>query len=248
MRNRYILPLLLALFAFTGYAFAQEEAGLSLRLNRDFGSSFGTQIQGTFSFRVDGPADLERVVFFIDEQAVAESSEAPFRYQFRTGNYADGLHSFHAVGYTAGGQELTSNRLQREFISSSDSGRQAMTIIVPILLLSVGGTAVAMWVANRNRKQSGSAAITGLFGGTICPNCAKPYAIHIWSINLMASRLDRCPHCRKWKFITRYPPEALQAANEAMIKAQKGETAVANPLSPEEQLRQKLDNSRFDDL
>lgn len=127
-----------------------------------------------------------------------------------------------------------------------DSGR-TLYIVLIIIGLSLGGRAISSWLANRNRQKVGLPPIHGPLGGTICPNCAQPYAFHLWSFKLLLSRLDRCPRCGQWKIVKRYPPDVLEAAAEAALAVQKGKTAVSSPLTPEEQLRKKLDDSRFDE-
>ena len=122
-------------------------------------------------------------------------------------------------------------------------------IVIIILALSLSGRAISAWLANRNRQQVGLPPIRGPLGGTICPNCAKPYAFHLWSIKLVLARIDRCPHCGKWKIVKRYPQDVLEASAEAMTAAQEGATAVSlHPtLSHDDQLRKNLDDSRFED-
>ena len=69
---------------------AQSEE-LTLSLTRDFGSGgFNSDIQGTFTVKAGGPANLERVQFFLDEVLLGEDSEAPFAIQFVTDNYPTG--------------------------------------------------------------------------------------------------------------------------------------------------------------
>jgi hypothetical protein len=80
MLRNSCLFLLLALFGWVGLALAQDDAALSLSLSRDVGAGFGNQIQGMFSFRVTGPANLERVVFLIDDQEMAKIQKHPFVY------------------------------------------------------------------------------------------------------------------------------------------------------------------------
>lgn len=230
----------------TGTLFAQESARLLLRLNRDFGSAFGSRIQGTFSFRVDGPNDLVRVVFLIDGESIGEDDEAPWRSQFRTDDYVDGLHRMSAIGYTADDQELRSNEIQRVFISDRQAGQYVLTLLVPVAILIIGGYALTAWIANRGRQQSGRPPASGILGGAVCPNCRHPYALHLWGINLVAGRLDRCPHCGKWALVRRASPEALQAAVELWNEEGKPSDSAA-PLSDEERLRRDLDESRFDD-
>lgn len=240
------LFLLLALFGWVSLASAQGNTTLSLSLSRDVGAGFGTQIQGMFSFRVTGPANLERVVFLIDDQEIGQDAEAPYRLQFRTDNYGAGVHTLSATGFTTDGRQLTSNTLRREFITGSASMGRTLTIIIPILILIIGGRVLSSWIANRNRQKVGLPPIHGPLGGTICPNCAKPYAFHMWSFNLVAFRIDRCPHCGKWKVVKKYHPDVLAASAEAMMKT-KDESAKPPSLSADEKLRRQLEDSRFDD-
>jgi hypothetical protein len=246
MQRIYYLFSLLAFLGWAGIASAQDGPALSLRLSRDVGAGFGSQIQGTFSFHVTGPASLERVVFLIDEQEIGEDTEAPFRLQFRTGNYAAGVHTLSAVGFTTDGRQLSSNSLRREFITGSAATRRMLAIIIPILILVVAGRAISAWIANRNRQKAGLPPIHGPLGGTICPNCAQPYAFHIWSFNLVAFRIDRCPHCGQWKIVKKYHPDLLAASAEAMMKAKERSASQTSP-SPDEKVRQQLEDSRFDD-
>lgn len=246
MRRTYYLLWLTIFLGWVSLASTQDDAVLHLSLSRDIGAGFGSQIQGTFSFRVTGPTNLERVIFLIDDQEIGEDTAAPYRLQFRTGNYAAGTHTLSAIGFTVDGRQLTSNKLRREFITGSAAYRRTLTIIIPILILVVGGRAISAWIANRNRQKVGLPPIHGPLGGTICPNCSKPYAFHIWSFNLIAFRVDRCPHCGKWKIVKKYHPDVLAAAAEAMMKA-KDESGRGPLLSPDEKLRQQLEDSRFDD-
>lgn len=242
---------LLKLFVFllvlsrTSFVLAQEEPQLRLTLSRDFGYGSGLQMQGTFSFRVEGPADLQRVQFLIDGEMIAEDTEAPFRYQFQTESYSLGVHTLTAVGFTIAGQELHAAELHREFVSGDVVTQNMVWIIAPIVLLVVGGLAISGWIANRGQKQTGQVAYTGPFGGTICPKCNRPFALHIWKLNLAVGALDRCPHCGKWSMVNRVAPAALQAAAEAMA-AKTAESSPA-PLNEQEKLRKQLEDSRFND-
>lgn len=230
-------------------AVAQSEDGLTLSLSRDFGTGLASGIQGTFSYRVSGPDDLVSVSFYMDDQLIGEDSEAPFRLQFKTDNYAVGVHTLYATGVTQDGRELTSNTINRNFLSSSEANRSMVTIVVPILLLALGGVILRVWLTNRDNKAHGTALanVNGPFGGTICPKCGKPFARHIWGINLVAGKYDRCPHCGKWSLVRAMHPDVLNAAVEAMQEAE----AAQNPSQPgdlddEERRRKRLDDSRFD--
>ena len=242
MKHIRLLLLFVVLLLGKTAVFAQEDQ-LTIRLNRDFGSGFGTQIRGTFSIRVSGPDNLERVEFFIDDERIGEDNEIPFRLQFRTSNHENGIHTMKAVGYTTNGQELVSNRITRQFISASQSTNKALWIIVPILVLGLGGRFLSSWIANRGRRESGKPVVNGPLGGTFCPKCGEPYAIHLWSLRLVTVRADRCPHCGKWAIVHRAHPDDLNAALDEK------ETAVSTPPSTQtnDDLKDLLDDSRFTD-
>ncbi len=245
--KRKIWLLLLLWLSSTTVLYAQENS-LSLRLSRDFGYGSGAQVRGTFSYRVTGPEDLERVVFLLDNETIGEDTEAPFRLQFHTENYALGEHTLSAIGYTSSGAELHSNTLQRNFVSSSQANNVILWIVVPIVILAVGGRFIAARLANRNRREDGKPAISGTWGGTICPNCGRPYAIHFWSFKLVVARLDRCPHCGKWKMVRRMPQEMLEAAAEAWETTDAAPATKEAPENAEQKLQDQLDDSRFDDV
>jgi hypothetical protein len=235
-------------------ALAQGESELVLTLSRDFGYSSGTgRIQGTFSMRVSGPDNLQRVVFLIDGQLIGEDSQAPFSIQFHTGNYPLGVHTLSAVGFTSDGRELRSNETRREFVSADEGGRTALKIAIPIVGVTFGMILLStlLPVILRRRKSAGiplgAPRSYGLLGGTICPKCGRPFGIHIWGLNLLAGKLDRCPFCGKWSLVRRASPEALKAAEAAELEmADRSESAPSD--SPEEALRKDLDESRYLDL
>ncbi|MFZ1399193.1 MAG: Ig-like domain-containing protein [Candidatus Promineifilaceae bacterium] len=239
--------LLLTLIWGVGTAVAQDNNQLTLNLSRDFGTGLGSNIQGRFSFRVEGPDTLTRVSFYIDDQLVGEDSEAPFRLQFETDDYPLGNHTLYAIGFTADGQELQSNRITQNFISGSSANRTVLLIVVPILVLSIGGTLLAAWFTSRGNKGGNPANIKvhGPFGGTICPKCHKPFARHIWGLNLVVGKYDRCPHCGKWSLVRAMPPAVLDAAVEAMeAEAQQNQPKPAADNA--ETWRKRLDDSKFD--
>lgn len=233
-----IVAVVIFLWLWTILPLQAQEERLTLRLSRDFGSAVGVQIRGTFSYHVTGPADLERVVFLLDGEPIGEDRDPPFRLQFRTERYETGLRTLSAIGYTSSGDVLQSNVLQREFMSSDQALNAIMWIIGPILLVSVAAAILAIWL---NRRAQSQGTVGGLFGGAICQQCGRPFAIHFFAINLVTARLDRCPHCGKWQMVRRASPEALAAASE------KNTAVSAPPSAPEKSLRNELDDSRFDD-
>ncbi|VAW30179.1 hypothetical protein MNBD_CHLOROFLEXI01-2952 [hydrothermal vent metagenome] len=254
MKQRWLLYcfLLLGMVFVGGTAVAQSNNTLTLRLSRDFGTGIGSNIQGTFSYRVSGPDDLASVTFYLDDQIIGEDSEAPFRLQFMTEDYPLGIHTFSAIGLTKEGQELTSNSLTRNFISGSDATRSTLYIAAPILLLSFGGIFISWWLTSRKNKANRKKDILdvhGTWGGTVCPKCNKPFARHIWGINIGIGKLDRCPHCGKWSVVRRVHPDILiNKAVEAMQQAEASNTHHSTPDSADEEAsqRKRLDDSRFD--
>ena len=226
---------------------AQDEPTLRLRLSRDFGYGSGTSVEGTFSYRVEGPDNLTEVTFFMDGEVVGSDSEAPYRLQFKTENYELGWHEMWAEGVTADGARLQSNSIRREFVDPQAATSSTVIIVVVLVVLTVGGRLLTNWIANRGRRQTGKPAISGPVGGTICPKCNQPFAMHIWGLNMGLGKFDRCPHCGKWSVVRRVNPDLLAASAEAAEMAARQETAVSEPLSDEEKLRRQLDDSRFDD-
>lgn len=219
---------------------AQEDQTIDLNLRRDFGSSIGGQIAGTFSYRVTAPDEIVRVEFLLDDMVIGVDEERPFRLQFQTSNYAPGTHTMSVIGYTADEQAYPSNTITRLFQSGRDSTNSTLWIVITIVLLSLGGRFLANWIANRNGTPTSN--VTGLLGGAICPNCGRPFAIHLWSPHFFGNRLDRCPHCGKWNMVRRAPVSDLEAALKAM-----NEPAESLPsLPPEDDFKRRLDDSRFE--
>lgn len=232
-------------FLFPTIIWAQS-SDISLRLNRDFGASTGAGIRGTFSYRVEVPDNVVSVQFLLDGEVIAEDMESPFRYQFQTQNFAVGRHTLQAVATTTDGTILESNVLTRTFVSQSDSMSGVLWVLIPLLMLSFGGRWLTGRIAKRNNKSDADRdyPVHGMLGGTICPSCQRPFAFHIWSFNLIAFRIDRCPHCGTWSRLRRMNPTILEAAYE--------NAENLPPINPTEttdadDLDQRLDDSRFTD-
>src|SRR5512135_481752 len=165
----FLLVTLISLLAVAGVV--AQTTGLSLSLSRDFGyGGFGGEIQGLFSMRVTGPADLARVEFYIDDIKIGEVDKAPFNLQFSTDNYSLGAHQLHAVGFSTTGQEYTSNIITPTFVPAQSS----MKVILPVLgivLAAVLLSAVVPLIASRRKHASiplGSERNYGINGGAIC--------------------------------------------------------------------------------
>lgn len=257
MKKKIIIPLsILAVLWFAAMhpVLASAQAALSLRLSKDFGYSSGTgKIQGTFSMKASGPDNLSRVIFYIDGKQIGEVSQAPFNLQFNTDSYSLGIHTLSASGYTTDGAELQSNEIKAEFVTASQGWQAALKIAIPIIVLAFGAmlfSALGPALMGRGKKSSlplGAPRNYGALGGTVCPKCGRPYSRHIWGMNIVVGKLDRCPYCGKWSIARRATPQELKLAEEAELQMAQNESQVPTQ-SEEEKLRKELDNSRYQDI
>jgi len=227
---------------------------LFLRLNRIFGyaSLAGKQIQGVFDMKASGPADLQRVQFYVDDELIAEDLEEPFAVRFSTDQYALGMHRLWAVGLTASGRELKSQEVELEFVTAEEGMRAGLRFVMPLMVIVFGSLALAyagmLFSTSRMRDLPlGAQRKYGLAGGAICPRCRRPYSRHFWSMNLGAGKLERCPFCGKWAVVRAMPLEALrQAEKDELALAQAG--AIGASESEEERLRKSLEDSRYREM
>jgi hypothetical protein len=248
----FIYCLLILLFLLPLPAHAQDDE-FSLRLSRDFGySGIGNNdIQGTFSYRVTAPDIVVRVEFLLDGEKIGEDTESPFRFQFNTSSYDLGAHEMQAIGYTNGDVSFASNIIGRNFVDPTESAGTAVRTFLPILLIVLGLVIIpalfSVFWSKRNPTPLGASRKYGLLGGAICTNCQRPFGIHWWGINMVGSRIDRCPHCGKWHRVQRANGEQLREAELAELETEKPEE-TSTPFSEEERLRKDLDDSRFEDV
>jgi hypothetical protein len=250
-----ILPVVLSiLLLFHSNGTNPQEDQLQIRLYKNWGYSSGTgKIQGTFTIISDGTDDVSRVIFYIDDQVLGEVNEEPFDFQFKTDPFPLGPHRLYAIGYTDEGNELTSNILQVDFVSSDEGWQAAMNIILPIVVLILGAVTLAFlvpFVFARGKKEQlapGAPRNYGYYGGAICPKCNRPFSRHIYGLNLGPHKFDRCPYCGKWSLVKRASREELEIAEAAeIIAAQEG--IFVPGTSEEEELRREIEDSRFEDL
>jgi hypothetical protein len=230
-----------------------EESELRLDLDRNFGYSWGSEIQGTFTLKALGPEDLGRVVFYIDEQPIGEDGESPFQIQFHTDSYGLGNHTLSAIGYTEDGQELIAEPTTLEFVSASAGWQAGARIALPILGVVLVAALLSFLlpaVFSRGKLAQlppGAPRSYGVLGGTICPKCGRPFAMHLFGLNLPTGKLDRCPYCGRWSLVRRASPADLAAAEAAELAGP--EEAAGEPaLTPEERLRRDLEESRYHDI
>lgn len=240
----FLIHLIISLLWLTHLSPLPQTESLILKMRRDWGYAAGVQMQGRFSMTVDAPEDIQRVEFLIDGQVVNTDTEAPFSWQFQTESYSLGVHTLNAIGYGEDGRILPTQTITREFVSPQSVGKVMAWIIIPLVALILIAGLVTNWIATRGQPKTGQPAISGILGGTICPRCGRPYAIHIWSGKFVVARLDRCPHCGKWAFVNRMPQEMLEAA--ARSTTAESSPPPDTPANNEDALRRHLDDSRYD--
>jgi hypothetical protein len=246
----FLLTLLLLTIQLTP---VQQEQQLQIRLRRNWGYSSGTgRIQGTFTIRASGPANLTQVVFYLDGLNLGEVNEAPFELRFVTDDYPQGVHQIHATGFTADDLELQSNIIQTEFVTAAEGWQAASRLIVPIVVIigiAAGLAIMVPLIFSRGKKEQlapGAPRHYGHYGGAICPKCSRPYSMHIYGLNLATHRYDRCPFCGKWSLVRRASRDELEAAEAAEISAAR-EGKFIPERSEEDALRQEIEDSRFED-
>jgi hypothetical protein len=192
-------------------AWGQDQPDLKLYISRVIGYSSGIgsgkyDIQGTFTLKASGPENLSRVVFFMDGQNMGEVTQTPFNLRFNTDSYPLGPHTMQARGYTSDSQELLSNSITANFVTAGEGWQAGMKIAIPMLAIVFGvilvGMVLTLFTSRSQRKTPlGDPRKYGTSGGTICPNCGRPYAIHFLALHAGGSKYDRCPFCGKWKLV-----------------------------------------------
>jgi len=239
--GRRVSWLTLALVALMAFP-ARAQETLTLGLNKNFGFAWGSQIQGNFTLRADGPADLAHVVFLIDGQPVGEATQAPFQVTFHTGSFSLGEHALSAMGETAGGDRISANALRLEFVSPDVGAQFALRLVGPLLAL----LAVVMLAATAGPMLFGRGTFRpghyGAAGGSVCPRCRLPFSRHVLAPNLMFGKLERCPHCGRVGIARRATADELTAAEARLT----GDGAPPPQVSETEQLRRQIEDSRYD--
>lgn len=250
----YVFLVLLAILGFVTPARAQAVEELELSVSRDFGSSDGTgNIQGTFSMQVTGPSNLVQVQFYMDNTMIAEDTEPPFQVQFVTDDYAPGKHTLHAIGHTSDGSELRTREKTFNYMTAKESWQRGLKIILPILGLVLIWKLLSTVVPTLSRGRKKGDLLPpgghnyGFIGGTICPRCAYPFALNLFSPNLLVGKLVRCPTCGKWFIGRRASIDDLLMAEEAAWR-EAHRASHASEMKDEEKIRKELDDSKYQDM
>ena len=243
----FLIAILISLVAIVGVQAQSEE--LSISFSRDFGySSGGGDIQGLFSMKVSGPDTLTKVAFYIDDTMIGEATETPFKLQFNTDNFSLGEHAMYAVGTLSDGSELKTKVVHANFVSASEGTQAAVRILVPVLGLVLVAVLLAVVIpiitGRKTIPLEPGTPRNYPMGGAICPKCQRPFAIHIYGVNLGLGKFDRCPYCGKWSMVRRTSIQNLRAAEEAEL-ARAQETGQVQGMSEEEKLKKQLEDSKF---
>jgi len=245
---------ILALFLLLSFSFvnAQSEE-ITLKFSRDFGYSGAGKIQGLFSMKVTSSEKLSEVIFFIDNESIGKDSLEPFSIQFNTDNFSPGEHSLYAIGYTIDGKSLKTRENISHFISAEESKKATITLIVPILGLSLIAVIVSAVIPGLISKRKGGVAPGternySTAGGTICSRCNRPFARHVFAPNMLVGKMERCPHCGKWGIFRAYPIDILRKAEEAELNSGSIQTSSKQPADEEDLLRDELDSTKFQDM
>jgi Zn ribbon nucleic-acid-binding protein len=165
-----------------------------------------------------------------------------------------GFHDLSAVVLTKDGQTLTTAVQRYEFASAAQESAAVRNIIVPLLsvvfVVIVVVIGIQVLTSRRRPKVNtplGAARHYGINGGTICPKCHRPFALHWWALNAgITAKVDRCDYCGRYGFFKRYSREELAAAEAAEQQMAQPETPI-QPASAEQKLKEMLDESRYTD-
>jgi hypothetical protein len=246
---RFAMLAALLLSLITVSAVLAQTGLLTLRMSRDWGyGGLNGDIEGLFSMRVTGPADLARVEYYIDNTKIGLVTQSPFNLQFTTDNYPLGNHQLYAVGYSTGGQEYRSNIISANFVPKQSSLR----IILPVLgviLAAILLSALVPFLARRGRRTStplGAERNYGVAGGGICPKCHRPFALPLFSVHLGFSKLAACPYCGKWGLVRIESIGKLREAEKSELQWAKPEKS--SDTSDEENLHKEIDDSKYQGL
>lgn len=223
---------------------SQEEVGLNLRLDRNFGYGGFGKIQGRFTLKIaDPPEGLEEVQFFMDGEPIGSAGEEPFEFKFHTSEFPEGERVMSAEGVLSDGIVLSSNRIRKEFLSSEQAWSETEGVLIPMLVgvgvLTLIGVGVPFLISNKKNFVLGK---YGAAGGVVCPRCALPFSRSIMAPNLLIGKLVRCPHCGKNSILPRSSAVALKEAEERFL-LKDGTT----PVRSKGDLLKQIEDSRFEE-
>ncbi|OGO15072.1 MAG: hypothetical protein A2Z14_05310 [Chloroflexi bacterium RBG_16_48_8] len=230
-------------------ASAQEDGErIDLWVVKIFGFRVGNKLQGRIGLRIGGPEDLSRVEFYLDAEMLIRDDEAPFRYDFSTGDITPGQHTIRAIGYTQDGRALPSEIGTYTILSADEAVEGIQKYMIPLLIGAVAFLAIAgalTSVITKNKRPQYKIGDYGPAGGAVCGRCGMPFTRHIFSPNLVVGKLERCPNCGAVAIIRRGTPMELRVAEERLLADMQMRSGGPEE-DDDEHLRRMLDESRFE--
>ena len=141
------LVLFLALSLTLTTSAVEANPTLSLDFYKDNGYGMGEDMNGEWTLNTVVSQDVQYVEFYLDNQLMLNDSSAPFSWNFNTGSYSEGQHTFKVVGYDSLGETATAES-QHNFVGFP------LTFVVGIIALVVVITVVSFTFAlYRARKK-----------------------------------------------------------------------------------------------
>ena len=244
-KTGFWLGLLLVVSSFLVFSEVQAQDGsdLVLRLRRDWGYGSGVDVQGNMTLFVDGDlSGAQRVIYYIDDAVMADLTEEPFRVSFNTDNYDPGARQMRAEVTTTAGTVITVGPIVYNFLSAAESGEKTIKLIVVIVLITLAGVGISMFISSR-QKGGATDAGGGMYGLAVCKKCGKTFPRSFFGINIVVGKFERCPHCGKWQITQRASPLEIELADQRN-RPEEPETEAAET-TPK---KNDLDDSRFVDL
>ena len=159
------------------------------------------------------------------------------------------MYSITMLGLTSGGvgtlfaQEGETASIGRQFVATSVVTVVVLAVVVLVVAFRMG----SYFLARRSNGGRSGRGEYGFLGGAVCPNCGRSFGVHWWSFRLGLGRYDRCPHCRKWNMVQRASPEALAAVEQSQPANGNEKNTSDEAAREEESLRQRIEDSRFDE-
>lgn len=245
-KQRWLVICFVGLLFFPGGASAaQEGPSLLVGLVRNFGYGGLGKIQGNFTLIIrTPPPQVEEVEFYLDGEILSKDVSEPFEYKFHTSNFSEGEHEMFAIGILADGSRLDSNHITKVFLSSDQARSETKNIIGPLLIgtavLSVIGIGLPLLL---NQKMKFVPGKYGPAGGAVCPRCGLPFSRSLFSPNLVAGKIVRCPHCGKVSIQARASQARLQGALDRF----NSKDLPGGIQRGENDLNKQIDDSRFED-
>ena len=251
-KSLIIIGLLTGLFL-AGFSFAQETP-YRININKDFGFSSGNRIRGTFTVAVIGDlAQVDSITFLYDGQIMTRVLQEPYQVRFKTQDYSLGAHDFTAEIVKKDGSTITTPARRFEFVSAEEETAEMQRIVLPLfggIILLIAVVFAVQWLIFRERPLAslpyGAQRHYGIYGGTICPKCHRPFSIHWWGFNIGFHKYDRCDYCGSWSLVRRLQREELAAAEAAEIADSRNHTNLW-PIEFQRQEKDRLDDTRFID-